>query len=101
LDRMRNRFRVQFLSYRTSDGRGCTFYSELKRGQVRTNSDIASLFALSASEIITSMRLLQDDIYPNRAVLNDFSVSDSRTIELTFTLYTTEGNIVDNIEVTE
>lgn len=98
-ERMRNRFRIQFLSTRETSNRGCTFYSELKAGRLRTNSDIVSIFSLSAAEIIIKMRQLQQDIYPNRAELNSFEFIDAKTIALTFTLYTTEGSIEDNVEV--
>lgn len=100
LQRMRNRFRVQFLSCRKSDGRGCTFYSQLKRGRIKTNSDIVGLFSLSSAEIINYLRLLQYEIFPRRAALNNFEFDNTSTISLDFTLFSTEGQIVDNIEVT-
>ena len=100
LERMRNRFRVQFMSLRQSTGRGSTFYSQLLQGLIRTNSDIVSLFSLTAAEIIIKMRQLQQDIYPNRAVLNDFEFASSQSITLYFTLFTSEGSIQDSVEVT-
>jgi len=100
LQRMRNRFRVQFLSRRRSSGRGSIFYSELQKGRIRTNSDMVSIFAITASEIILTMRGLQQDIVPSRAELTDFSFPDARTVSLSITLYSSEGSIEDNIEVT-
>ena len=99
LERMRNRFRVQFLSRRRPDGRGSLFYSELQKGRIRTNSDIVSAFALTAAEIIVAMRRLQQDLALVRAELNDFSFPDARTVQLSVTLYSTKGNISDFLEV--
>lgn len=99
LQRMRNRFRVQFLSRRRPDGRGSIFYSELQKGRVQTNSDIVSLFAVTASEIILTMRRLQQDIVPTRAELPDFTLSGAKSVRLSIVLYSTEGDIADSIEV--
>ncbi len=99
LERLRNRFRSQFLSSKKSDGRGSLFYSQLQQGLIRTNSDIISLFYLSAADILLYLRQLQMDAYITRASLTDFEIEDSRHLTLWFTLYSSEGTIDDTIEV--
>jgi hypothetical protein len=99
LERMRNRFTILFLSERCA-GRGSTFVSELKAGRVKTNSDVITLFALAATQIISDMRELGEDIYPYRAALNDFTFVSSLTVFLNFTVYTNLGSISDNVVVT-
>jgi len=99
LERLRNRFRSQFLSSKKSDGRGSLFYSQLQQGLIRTNSDIISLFYLSAADILLYLRQLQMDAYITRASLTDFEIEDSRHLTLWFTLYSSEGTIDDTVEV--
>jgi len=99
LERMRNRFRVQFLSEQYGL-RGSRFYSAMKAGQIRTNADIVSLFAITAAEIITNMRRLQQDIQPTSVRLITFSFPTLSSIQLTIRINTALGSITDSIEVT-
>jgi len=98
LERMRNRFRVLFLSQR-SNNRGSFFMSEMAAGRITTNSDIIGLFSLSAAQIITDMRDLGIDLYPYRAQLDNFTFESVNSITLDITLFSDEGNITDNIVV--
>lgn len=98
-ERMKNRFSILFLSDRC-DGRGSTFVSELRAGRINTNADILTIFALTASQIITYMRGLNYDIYPYRASLDDFEFVSSLTVNLQYTLHTNDGDVEDNVVAT-
>lgn len=97
--RVSNRFSILLLSTLKSTGRGSFIYSQLKSGSVKTNSDIVNLFALSSSEIVTTMREYAAEVYPIRASLTGFSTPSDRTLLLEYTLQTSQGTVQDNIEV--
>lgn len=97
--RLVNRFTVQFLSGRRGR-RGSLFVSELAAGRVKTNSDVVSLFSLSASQILSNMRRLAQDIAPVRTRLDGFSFLDNnRTVQLTYTVVTTLGTVQQTVTV--
>lgn len=97
-ERMTGRTTVQFLSL-LHRGRGSFFYSELNAARIKTNADVVSLFAIAFSKIFTNIRDLQLDIYPLRATLLSFTFIDALTIELTYSIFTSEGNMVDSLIV--
>jgi hypothetical protein len=96
--RARNRFITQFLS-QAARGRGGAFMSELAAGRIKTNADVVSVFALSASQIIAAMRQKSTDTVPYRAELQSFDFVDARTLSLSLILFTNRGSITDNILV--
>jgi len=101
LDRVRNRFTILFLSCRKLDyPRGSYFQTELSQGKLKTNSDIVSIFALTASSVIRDMRTYSEDITPTRAELNSFTFVNAKKIVLQCTLFTGLGTVQETIEVT-
>ncbi len=97
-ERMRNRFTTQFLS-QGDNGRGSIFMSLLKEGRLRTNSDVASIFAAASAEIILNLNDLSEDIHPLRTVLNDVVFITTTHLLLNFTIITNLGTVVDGLEV--
>ncbi len=94
--RMRDRWVTQFLSQRAR-GRGSLFMAQLAAGQVTTNSDVISLFALSASQIMSEMNQYALELFPYRVELTSFTFVGPKTIRLKFTVFTNHGNITNQI----
>lgn len=96
--RMRDRWLVQFLSQRANE-RGSLFMAQLEAGGITTNSDVITLFALSAAQIIQEMNQFAQEIYTYRAELTGFTFLSPQTIQLRFTVFTNRGNITNQIVV--
>lgn len=96
-ERIRNRFITQFLS-QTDNGRGAVFMSLLREGRLRTNSDVASIFAAASAEIITNMNEVAEDIHPLRTILNDITFISTTHLLLGFTIITNLGTVTGGLE---
>ncbi len=100
ITRASNRFTILFLSSLRSDNRGSYMQQQIERGAVKTSSNIVSAFSLTAATVIDQLRQLALDLYPERADLIDFTIIDSRTVNIRYNLVTNVGNIISNIVVT-
>jgi len=99
-DRMKNRFLIQFLSSRRGE-RGSVFISEMAAGRIKSNAEIISLFSLASQQVMVLLRKLNNEIFPLHTNLDSFTFIDLFNVILNFTIFTTEGSISANAEVSE
>ena len=99
--RATGRFLTQFLSISNADtGRGTVFMQALANGRVRTNSDVVTLVATAGAQIRSLEQVLENDIIFESLNILGIEFIDSKTVNITVSMNTTSGTIVNNILVT-